>query len=679
MTRTAIPDCRHWRASRDNDNILWLYLDRQGESVNALGREVLEELDSLIALAEGDTPRGLAILSGKSGGFIYGADVAEFEGFDDPEAVHGEISRVHDMFNRLEALPCPTVAAIHGFCLGGGLELALACDYRIARDSKDTKLGFPETQLGIYPGFGGSARSIRQVGGMKAMELMLTARNVSARAARGIGLVDEIINRHRELNWAARRAILKGRRSRRPRMAARLTSAWPIRPLLVSQMRKRTAARARPEHYPAPFRLIDNWARHGADTRSMLSAEIDAVSELMVTPTAAGLRRVFSLMERLKAEGRKRDFRARRVHVIGAGVMGGDIAAWCVVNGLEVSLQDQSAGQIERALRNAEKLFRRKLRDPQRVKTALSRLRADPDGGRVAYADVVIEAIVENTEAKQQLFRAIEPKLQRHTVLATNTSAIPLETLAESLQRPSRLVGLHFFNPVPRMPLVEVVAGGQSSRTATRKAAAFCRQINRFPLPVRSSPGFLVNRVLAPYMMKALQMRREGTPPEAIDRAAELFGMPMGPVELADTVGLDVCLMVTTVLGGPEAEESEEARFIRSYVDQGRLGRKSGRGLYNWRKGKPVKEPRHTVGHDFRIIAERLIHAYTDECQAALADGIVRDRELLDAGMVFGTGFAPFRGGPMYYLEHRDEQIGVESPSFIRSDDNETASTGTAS
>lgn len=679
MARAAIPDCRHWQITRDNDNILWLYLDRQDESVNALGREVLEELESLLALAEQDTPRGLAILSGKPGGFIYGADVREFEGFDDPEAVKAELERVHDMFNRLEALSCPTVAAIRGYCLGGGLELALACDYRIAQDTPDTRLGFPETQLGIYPGFGGSARSIEQAGGLKAMELMLTARNISAWAARGIGLVDEVISRHQELNWAARRAILKGKRSRRPGLPARLTSHWPLRPFLAAQMRRKTASKARAEHYPAPFRLIDNWARIGADKPRMLAAEIRSVSELMVTPAAAGLRRVFHLMERLKAEGRKSDFRARRVHVVGAGVMGGDIAAWCVLKGMEVSLQDNSREQIEQALKNAEKLFRRKLRDPQRVKSAMARLQPDTEGERVGFADVVIEAIFENAEAKQELFRNIEPKLQRHAVLATNTSAIPLETLAEVLDKPTRLVGLHFFNPVAKMPLVEVVGGEDTSRVARRKAAAFCGQIDRFPLPVRSSPGFLVNRVLAPYMMKALQLHLEGTPAEAIDHAAELFGMPMGPVELADTVGLDVCLMVTEVLGGEQAKESAEARFIRSYVDQGKLGRKSGSGLYNWKDGKPVKERRHTVGHDFRIIAERLVHAYTEECRAALEEGVVADEELLDAGMVFGTGFAPFRGGPMYYLAHQHEQVEVESPAFVRSSDNESASTGSTS
>ena len=399
----------------------------------------------------------------------------------------------------------------------------------------------------------------------------------------------------------------------------------------------------------------------------------------MVTPAAAGLRRVFGLMERLKAEGRKSDFRARRVHVIGAGVMGGDIAAWCVLKGMEVSLQDQSLEQIGRAMKNAGRLLQRKLRDPQRVKSAMARLQPDVEGERVAFADVVIEAIVENAQAKQELFRQIEPKLQRHTVLATNTSAIPLETLAESLERPTRLVGLHFFNPVAKMPLVEVVGGQQTSRGMMKKAAAFCGQIDRFPLPVRSSPGFLVNRVLAPYMMKALQMMQEGTPAEAIDRAAELFGMPMGPVELADTVGLDVCLMVTGVLGDEQAQDSEAARFIRSHVDQGRLGKKSGGGLYHWKNGKPVKDPRHTVGHDFRILAERLVHAYTDECRAALAEGIVKDEELLDAGMVFGTGFAPFRGGPMYYLAHQHEQVEVESPTFVRPNDHQTASTGSSS
>lgn len=654
---------RHWRLTRDRDNIIYAYLDREGERVNSLSRAVLEEFEQLLILAEQEKIKGLVLLSGKSTGFVFGADVKEFEGFSSAENVTREISRVHDMFTRLENLPCTTVAAIEGYCLGGGLEMALACDFRIAKDVPSTRLGFPEVQLGIFPGFGGSARSVKTMGGLKAMELMLTARQINARSAKAAHLVDEVIGRHEELIWAARRAVLAGKKSHGPALAGRLSNLLPVRKLLAAQMRKQTRAKARPEHYPAPYRLIDTWERYGGSRRKMMREEARVVGELMVSPSAEGLRRVFHLMERLKSEGKQSDFTVRHVHVIGAGTMGSDIAAWCVLRGMDVSLQDREMKYITPALKRAETLFRKKLRDPAKVKAAMARLRPDLDASLVARADVVIEAIFENADAKQELFKSIEPKLKAGAVLATNTSAIPLEKLASVLKQPKRLIGLHFFNPVPKMPLVEVVYGPNTDPAYRQKGAAFCQQISRFPLPVKSSPGFLVNRVLAPYMMTALQLHQEGVPAEALDAAAEAFGMPMGPVELADTVGLDVCLMVTDVLqdGNTDKPQNPQHAFIQSLVDDGKLGKKSGEGIYQWVKDKPRKREGAADGHDLAALSGKLIDAYIKECQAALAEGVVADAELLDAGMIFGTGFAPFRGGPLHYLDNRERQPKVTS------------------
>ena len=652
--KEQFPPCLHWRLERDGDDILWLFLDRQDETVNALSAAVLRELESIITYAERQLPAGLAILSGKTTGFVLGADIREFSGFTDAAQVTASIQEVHAMFSRLEALRCPTVAAFEGYCLGGGLELALSCGYRIARDIPATRIGFPEVQLGIFPGFGGSARSVSRIGGMKAMELMLSARQLNARQARAAGLVDEVIGRHEELYWAARRAILGRRRSSSPGLLARASNLTPVRRLLAKQMRKQTAARVREEHYPAPYRLIDTWERFGNNRSAMMQAEAQAVGQLMVTPQAGGLRRVFGLMDRLKREGRQSDFRARRVHVIGAGVMGGDIAAWCVLQGLEVTLQDREMKFIEPALKRAEALFRKKRLEPAAVKAALARLQPDIEGAGVSKADVVIEVIVERLDAKQALLAQLEPRLRPGAILATNTSSIPLEEIATALQNPSRLIGLHFFNPVAKMPLVEVVRGAQSDEESLRRGAAFCGQINRYPLPVKSSPGFLVNRVLAPYMLEAMVMHAEGVPLEAIDEAAEAFGMPMGPVELADTVGLDVCLMVTgTLNAGSEAPSSamRAAESLRALVNAGHLGRKSGKGFYTWSNDKAQKQKDKAAGQDLAALSARLIKVYTAECEAALRDGIVADADLLDAGMIFGTGFAPFRGGPLHYLQ----------------------------
>jgi len=658
--KDQFPHCMHWRLERDADDILWLFLDRQDETVNALSAAVLRELDAIIAYAESQLPAGVAILSGKATGFVLGADIREFSGFSDAAQVTASIREVHAMFSRLEALRCPTVAAFEGYCLGGGLELALSCGYRIARDVPATRIGFPEVQLGIFPGFGGSARSVSRIGGMKAMELMLSARQLNARQARAVGLVDEVIGRHEELYWAARRAILARRKSSAPSLLARATNLTPVRRLLAKQMRKQTAARAREAHYPAPYRLIDTWERFGGDRAAMLQAEAEEVGRLMVTPQAGGLRRVFGLMDRLKREGRQSEFRARRVHVIGAGVMGGDIAAWCVLQGLEVTLQDREMKFIEPALKRAETLFRKKRLEPAAVKSALARLQPDVEGTGVSKADVVIEAIVERLDAKQALLAQVETRLRPGAILATNTSSIPLEAIATALQDPSRLIGLHFFNPVAKMPLIEVVRGVQSDEESLRRGAAFCGQINRYPLPVSSSTGFLVNRVLAPYMLEAMIMHAEGIPLEAIDAAAEAFGMPMGPVELADTVGLDVCLMVTgTLNAGADASSATQsaADTLRTLVNAGHLGRKSGKGFYTWSNDKARKQHGKTTGQDLAALSARLIKVYTAECQAALRDGIVADADLLDAGMIFGTGFAPFRGGPLHYLQNSEGAV----------------------
>ena len=652
----SIPVCQNWRTVHDKDGILWLFIDREGEAVNSLSEEVLREFDTLLDYAKKTPIKGLAILSDKPSGFILGADIREFDGFTDAEQVTSSIEEVHDMFRKLESLNCPTVAAFEGYCLGGGLELALSCSYRIAKDIPSTKIGFPEVQLGIFPGFGGSARSVHQIGGLKAMELMLSARQLGARQARAVGLVDEVIGRHEELYWAARRAVLNKRKSRKPSLLARASNWGIARGFLAKQMRKQTAMRAREAHYPAPYRLIDTWEAVGGDRDAMMRAEAKAVGRLMVTPQADGLRRVFGLMERLKREGKKSDFRARRVHVIGAGVMGGDIAAWCVLQGLEVSLQDREMKFITPALQRAEALFKKKRLNPAAVKTAMERLRADVEGAGIPLADVVIEVIVERLDAKQALLKSVETQLREGAILATNTSSIPIEEIAEALTHPERLIGLHFFNPVAKMPLVEVVQGAQSDPDFLAKGAAFCGQINRFPLPVKSSPGFLVNRVLAPYMLEAMLIHQEGVPIEAIDEAALEFGMPMGPVELADTVGLDVCTMVTKTLGdsaqaeGVTAAQLQAVATLQKLVNEGNLGRKSGQGFYRWEKDKAVKQKENIAGHDLTPIRERLIRVYTNECEAALRDGIVTDADLLDAGMVFGTGFAPFRGGPMHYL-----------------------------
>ncbi len=641
---------RHWRLEFDLDGIAWLYLDRADEKVNSLSSQVLAELESVIDKLEADHPEGLVLMSGKPGSFIVGADVREFDATDDVDELRSNVREVHQLFQRIDSLPFPTAVAFEGYCLGGGLELALCFDYRIALDAGHTRIGFPEVNLGIYPGFGGSGRSIRAMGGLKAMQIMLTGKQLRARAAKGAGLIDETVGPHGSLRWAARNAILKKRKSRRPGLSARATTWGPVRKFLAGQMRKQTKAKARPEHYPAPYALIDAFEEAGDSCARMIAIEADEVPKLLAGETSRNLRRVFRLMETLKAQGKRSDFKARRVHVIGAGVMGGDIAAWCAFRGLEVTLQDREMKYIEPALKRAHRLFARRLKTPTAIAAAKTRLIADVEGAGIARADVIIEAIFEDRDAKRELFARVNKAASRDAIIATNTSAIPLSELSDVLDDPSRLIGLHFFNPVAKMPLVEVVH--DTAVTGGRQVddgSSFATQIGKFALPVTSTPGFLVNRVLAPYMRNAMKMHREGTPKEALDRAAERFGMPMGPVELADTVGLDVGLGVIKTLVGDDA--GEERKVLEEMVNAGKLGKKSGEGFYRWKDGKPQRDGDAHKGHDLDKLAGQLMLPYFDECRSCLGDKVVEDADLLDAGMIFGTGFAPFRGGPMHYLE----------------------------
>jgi len=645
---------RHWHWASDADGIVWLTLDHADEKVNMLGTNVMTELDQVVSELERQVPIGVVLMSGKSKSFIVGADVREFDASDKVSEMEAQIRQVHGLFQRIEDLPCPTVVAFEGYCLGGGLELALCFKWRIALDADHTRIGFPEVNLGIYPGFGGSGRSIEAIGPLKAMQIMLTGRMLRARAARAMGLVDQVVDQHGSLRWAARTAILKNRRHRKLGTLARLTRLGPVRRVLAKQMRKQTAAKAKREHYPAPFELIDAFEAVGDNQSQLIRLEAEKVPRLMVGETSTNLRRVFRLMETLKAQGKRSAFKARRVHVIGAGVMGGDIAAWCASRGLEVTLQDREMKSIEHALKRAKALFTKRLRQPTAVAAAEARLLADPEGHGLERADVVIEAIFENRQAKRELFKVINDRAPASAILATNTSAIPLAELSDVLDDPSRLIGLHFFNPVPRMPLVEVVHDTLSDPQRINDGCSFASQIGKYALPVTSTPGFLVNRVLGPYMRFAMTLHREGIPKEAIDRAAVQFGMPMGPVELADTVGLDVGLGVIETLGGAEA--AEDRKVLEQMVKAGKLGKKSGEGFYRWKKGRPQRQADAHRGHDLAALAERLMAPYLEECQACLRDGVVDDADLLDAGMIFGTGYAPFRGGPMHTLKQREER-----------------------
>ncbi|MCH8263563.1 MAG: enoyl-CoA hydratase/isomerase family protein, partial [Proteobacteria bacterium] len=577
---------KNWHLETDEDDVVWLHFDKAESSTNVFSADVFAEFFEILDQLSGINPKGVIILSDKESGFIAGANIEEFTQLESEEQALELIRVGQSAFDKLEALPFPTLSLINGFCLGGGLEMSLACDYRIALDEPKTRLGLPEVLLGIHPGWGGTMRLPRLIGAPAAMDLMLSGRTVSARAAKKMGIVDRIAPQ-RHLKRAAKVLILKRPAISTSGKIRAIANTSVIRPLLAKYLRKQVAKRAPEKHYPAPYALIDLWEKYGGDEKTMLKEEAISVAQLVSGATAQNLVRVFLLQERLKSLGKGVDFQPKHVHVIGAGIMGGDIAAWCALKGLTVTLQDREPKFIAPAVKRAHALFKKRLKAPHLVQAAKDRLIPDQQGSGVKSADVVIEAIIENKEAKQELFSQIESLLKPDTILATNTSSIPLDELSETLQQPDRLVGIHFFNPVAKMQLVEIVEGENTSQENKNKAAKFCRCIDRLPLPVKSSPGFLVNRILMPYLMEAVKLLEEGVPAQVIDRAATDFGMPMGPILLADTVGLDICLSVAEILG--EALGLNVPEALRKKVKAGKLGVKSGQGFYQYKKGKQMK------------------------------------------------------------------------------------------
>ncbi len=642
-----------WQSKRDDDGILWLILDQQGTDTNVLSISVLEQLDSLLDEIKGDLPRAIVFRSGKNRGFIAGADVKEFLDVTTVQEALIMIKRGQTLFSRIESLPCTTVALIEGFCMGGGTELALACDYRLALDDTDTRIGLPEVKLGIHPAYGGLVRSTAIINPLKSLEIMLSGRSLTARAARAIGLVDDA-QPQRQIERAARQMALSPPAKQKMPLLGKALSLPGIRSLLAGFMKKQVAKKAPRQHYPAPYAILDVWANYYGNTKRMMEEEANSVARLIQGSKVRNLVRVFFLQTRLKGLGDKKSFTPRHVHVIGAGTMGGDIAAWCALRGFNVTLQDREAKYLGNAFKRAHQLYARRLKTTAERNAALDRLIPDIHGDGVARADVVIEAIFEDIEAKHAIYRDIEPRMKPGAVLATNTSSIPLETLATVLKEPDRLVGIHFFNPVAMMPLVEIVKTESSSQQTIQHAIAFTQHIGKLPLPVKSSPGFLVNRILMPYLVEAFTLYDEGLAPEAIDKAATDFGMPMGPVELADTVGLDICYSVAQNLS--HAFGIDVPAGLKKFVDSKQLGKKSDRGFYQYKKGKPIKDRDADLG-DQKMIQNRLIFRFLNEAVACLQEGIVEDQDLLDAGIIFGTGFAPFRGGPMNY----SLQQGVEA------------------
>ena len=633
----------HWNKTRDANDLVWLRLDVKGRSVNVLTHEVLAELAGLVAeLSQDARIKGLALLSGKAGGFVYGADVREFALFADESAVAEHIASVHSILNQLANLPFPTAVGIEGVAVGGGLELSLCFDWIIG--APKIQCGFPEVNLGILPGYGGSGRAYRRIGTEAVLELMLTGKSLGAEKAVEVGLVDALVASEADLRGGLEAWLLaqKGKKpspKTPPKTAPQATKAETT----IKAISDKHLARIRPDHTPAPFAIIDHVRAHHLDPQAMSAGELDIFPSLLMSDASKGLRRLFDLRDRLRKAGRG-ESGVKRLHVIGAGVMGGDIAAVAALCGFEVSLSDQDASAIDKALERARALYARRL-DEAEIATTLARLKADAAGEGIAEADLILEAVAENLEVKKAVCAMIESHASPDAILATNTSSIPLEAIAEGLNHPARLVGIHFFNPMPVLPLVEVIEAKTTAPDVMVRAMAFAGGLKKMPIRCQSAPGFLVNRALLPYIYQAIALMLDGMEGDRIDQAMIDFGMPMGPIELADQIGLDV----THDAGLPLGIDDAVAAALQQHIAAGNLGRKSGRGFYQW-DGKTATRPRADYPmRAQRELAETLLAPMIRQCRAAVAEGVVESAEMADAGMIFGTGFPGFRGGVLFW------------------------------
>ena len=630
----------HWSVEIDDDGFAWVALDVAGKSVNVLTREVLAEMADVAGLLEGNSAiTAMGLICGKDQGFIYGADINEFAELNTEEDVAALLEDVHATFDRFADLPYPTMAGIDGFALGGGLEVPLVCDRLIATSQPKTQLAFPEVKLGLLPGYGGTGRAYARIGAAHVLDMMLTGRMVSALEAHDMGLVDGLVDDAAALKPAMKAMVasLNGQKPARRQIEGEDTAQ------AVEDAAAAFTKRLRPDHTPAPFAILDHIADHAPDAKAISNAEKRIFPALMMSPASDGLRRVYQLNDMVKKTARG-DSGFSAVHVIGAGVMGGDIAAVAAMSGFQVTLHDMNKEAIDGAIDRARTLYERRLKTPEKINAAMDRLVADPDGAGLAGADLIIEAVAERLDIKQAVFKSAEENAKAEAVLATNTSSIPLEDIAAVLTTPSRLIGLHFFNPVPVLPLVEVIASRQSDDAAMAKGMSFAGQLKKMPIRCQSSPGFVVNRALLPYINAGVAEMLAGGNADEIDQALINYGMPMGPIELADQIGLDVMFDASTPLGMAD----EVAKTYQEMIANGTIGRKSGQGFYQWDDKKALRDRGVYEAQSQIALAARLLQPMIDECNAAVHEGVVASADHADAAMIFGVGFPGFRGGPLH-------------------------------
>jgi len=668
--------------TRERDGgVLVLTIDVPGERLNVLGRAMLEEFQAALAEIEGDRGiQAVIIRSGKPDNFMAGADIKDFLAIK--SALEGEtLSRTGQaLLDRVAALTAPVVAAIHGACLGGGLELSLACRYRIATDDPKTALGLPEVMLGLLPGAGGSQRLPRLIGLTKALDLILTGRSLKATRASKAGLVDEVVPAPLLLEAAKRAARSLAAGTLVPRRPGIPLQERLLRPLIFMQARKSVLAKTG-GHYPAPLEAIDVVRRGTATSLAEgLQLEAKAFGKLAVTDVSRALVSVFFATQEIKKDaGYPEGTPAREVTklgVLGAGLMGAGIAGVAADVGVAVRMKDASDEALRKGLRYVrEQLEERRKRGSlsgREVEQRMDRISASLDYTGFRRAELVIEAVFEDLDLKRTVLAEVEAVVGDACVVASNTSSIPIAEIAAKAQRRGRILGMHFFSPVAKMPLLEVVVVPETEPTAIATAVTFGRRLGKHVIVVRDGPGFYTSRALAPYMNEAARVVEEGASVEEVDRAMTAFGFPVGPITLLDEVGIDVGAKVAKVMHHHLGERMTPPPSMAKVLADGRLGRKNKKGFYTYDGGKKRVDP--TV-YDLlpprrpftaREIQDRLVFAFLNECAHCLEEGILRSPRDGDVGAIFGLGFPAFLGGPFRYLDHLGARFAVEMLERLR-------------
>ena len=669
---TAVPGSpsateRTVRFTVRDDGICVITFDRPGSSANIFDRRTLDELAAELDFVERQTKlKGVILISAKRSIFVAGLDLNSIPENLPSDEARALIERGQAVMNRIAALPIPTVAAIHGAAVGGGYEVGLACDYRVASPDRVTKIGLPETKIGLLPAWGGSTRLPRLIGLPRALDIILSGKTPSARQALKLGMIDELA----PAEYLVACAVRKIQQGKPPRVSHWSTNNSLVAAIIASRVRRQLLRRTR-GHYPAVLKALEVATRGvSLPMESSLALEREAILELVPTAAGRNLIRIFFLQER----ARKRTVPVpvssaalepiTRTAVIGAGVMGAGIAQWLSARQLPVILRDIDAGQVAKGMTTIAKLYRDGVKHhvftPREARDGLDRIYPAPTEVSLHQADLVIEAAVENLELKKKIFQQLEAAVSDRTILATNTSALPVSEIAAAARHPERVVGLHFFNPVYQMQLVEVIAARQTAPEVLARTLWLAQQIGKLPVVVKDSPGFLVNRVLMPYLVEAGNLFETGAGITDLDEAMLDFGMPMGPLRLLDEVGLDVSLHVAETLAASFSGRLQIPGSLRKMTTDGRLGRKSGRGFYRYDKPKEAKpDPQTSVyvqsqkagALSREALQERMVLLMVNEAARCLEEQVVTDPADVDFAMIMGTGFAPFRGGPLRYTD----------------------------